>query len=42
MASIEADLGNGTGNSFQMSPMEGDDDYRKRVMRGKFSLKYIV
>ncbi|XP_063699334.1 band 7 protein AGAP004871 isoform X3 [Culicoides brevitarsis] len=36
MASIEADLGNGTGTSFQMSPMaaqESDDDYRKRVMR---------
>lgn len=33
MASIEADLGNG--NSIQMSPMEVDDDYRKRVMQGK-------
>lgn len=36
MASIEADLGNGTGNSFQMAPVENDDDYRKRVMRSKY------
>lgn len=37
MASIEADLGNG--NSIQMSPMEVDDDYRKRVMQGKVDWK---
>lgn len=35
MASIETDLGNGTGNSIQMSTIEGNDDYRKRVMQGK-------